>query len=112
MKTKMFNIIKIYFITDIIMLHWGGPMFAHSPSNLVSLLSQNLFAVEAKVLGLRMGVLAELRGQPHVSAMGDHSRTSVASRGFCCKVNGLQSGKSGKEVNLMRMMPQDSPHSE
>ena len=112
MKTKMFNIIKIYFITDITMLHWGGPMFAHSPSNLVPLISQNLFAVEAKVLGLRMGVLAELRGQPHVSAVGDHSRTSVASRGFCCKVNGLQSGKSGQEVNLMRMMPQDSPHSE
>ena len=60
MKTKMFNIIKIYFITDIIMLHWGGPMFAHSPSNLVSLLSQYLFTVEAKVLGFRMGVLAEL----------------------------------------------------
>ena len=92
------------------MLHWGGPMLARSPSNLVSLLSQYLFTVEAKILGLRMGVLAELRGQPHVSAMGDHSRTSVASRGFCCKVNGLQSGKPGQEVDLMRMMSQDRPH--
>ena len=87
-------------------------MFPSSPSGLVSLLRQYLFTVEAKILGLRMGVLAELRGQPHVSAVGDHSRASVASRGFCCKVNGLQSGKSGQEVNLMRMMPQDSPHSE
>ena len=87
-------------------------MFTISSSNLVPLLRQYLFTVEAKILGLRMGVLAELRGQPHVSAVGDHSRASVASRGFCCKVNGLQSGKSGKEVNLMRMMPQNSPHSE
>ena len=87
-------------------------MFTISSSNLVSLLRQYLFTVEAKILGLRMGVLAELRGQPHVSAVGDHSRTSVASRGFCCKVNGLQSGKSRKKVNLMRMMPQNSPHSE
>ena len=38
----------------------GGQMFPPSPSSLVSLLRQYLLTVEAKILGFRMGVLAEL----------------------------------------------------
>ena len=89
----------------------GGQVVPPSPSNLVSLLSQNLLAVEAKVSRLLVGVFAQLSGQSHVSAVSNHGCSSVTCRRFCSKVNWLQSQKSGQEVDLVCMMPQCRPHS-
>ena len=82
------------------------------PPDLLPLLDQNLLAVEAKAPRLLVSIVAQFRGQPHVPAVSNHGRSSVPGGGFRSKVDCLQPRKSGQEVNLVRVVPQDRPHCE